>query len=117
MEKKFGASDLIEIEIGKLTSEGLQSDQRLAEAFVRARIMRGQGPIKIRHELRHRGVMDQLIESAIDCSGMDWTNLASDVLQRKFGRDSAPDMKEKSRRSRFLQQRGFDFDQIRQVVS
>lgn len=120
-----GQSDQIEIEIDRLTAEGLQSDERLAEAFIRARSSKGQGPVKIRSELRQKGVDDDAISLAMDASEIDWFEIAREVADRKFrlSEPAAPSadetetgfgtaMREKARVSRFLQQRGFSFDHI-----
>ena len=133
LERRFGASDFIPSEIERLHSEGLQSDERLVEAFIRSRVNRGNGPVKIRHELRGKGVNEDLIQQCMDIMEPDWVSLARDVLVRRYGNSndstslsdidldegidsSQPmpiDAKERGRRSRFLQQRGFSFDQIR----
>ncbi len=98
--------------LGKLQAQGLQSDERMAEAFIRARMNRGQGPIKISAELRIRGLADQIISQALDEAGVDWFAQARQVCERKFGVLEPRDLKDKAKRARFLQQRGFSFDQI-----
>ena len=108
----------VEIAVSKLTEEGLQSDERLAEAFIRSRVNRGQGPVKIKMELRQKGISDALIGLAMEEVDQDWYALAADVATRKFADidgkfDSDP--KERARRSRFLQQRGFSFDHISSI--
>lgn len=116
LTRKFsGLEELVETEIDKLANEGLQSDDRLAESFIRARAGRGQGPIKIRAELRGRGVPDETINLAMEAAEIDWFDVAAAAGRKKFG-DAAPrDAKEKAKRSRFLQQRGFTFDQISSI--
>ena len=106
--------ELFEQEVGKLTNEGLQSDRRLAEAFIRSRTNRGQGPVKIRMELRAKQVDDEIISTAFEECGVDWSELAQSVTGKKFGDElvKATDMKTKARISRFMQQRGFSFDHI-----
>jgi len=104
----------ISVEVERLTAEGLQSDRRLAEAYIRARSNRGHGPIKIRVELRTKGVVDHLINTAFDESGIDWVALAAEVALRRFGDAPPSDLKEQARRGRFLLQRGFSFDHINQ---
>jgi|TARA_B110000285_G_scaffold68230_3_gene78390 regulatory protein len=76
--------DLFEQEVGKLTNEGLQSDRRLAEAFIRARTNRGQGPVKIKMELRNKQVSDDIITTAFEECGVDFLALAQSVAVRKF---------------------------------
>lgn len=77
--------ELFEQEIGKLADEGLQSDGRLAEAFIRARTNRGQGPVKIKMELRAKQVGDELISIAFEECGIDFAALARSVAFKKFG--------------------------------
>jgi len=113
LRRRFGADmDAIETEIDKLRDEGLQSDARLAEAFVRARAGRGQGPVKIKAELRGRGIADDIIAIALDDCGVDWFELVHRVSDKRFGSEAPTDAKEKAKRSRFLQQRGFSWDHI-----
>ena len=116
--------ELFEQEIGKLADEGLQSDGRLAEAFIRARTNRGQGPVKIKMELRAKQVDDEIISIAFEECGVDFTKLAQSVAVRKFGGELCEvadmetldmetlDIKTKARISRFMQQRGFSYDHI-----
>lgn len=112
---------LIQVEVDKLTESGLQSDARLAEAFIRSRVNRGQGPMKIKMELRQKGLNDSLIEQAMAEAEVDWQLLAIDVATRKFaredfgGKDSNLTAKLRAKRQRFLQQRGFSFEQISAV--
>ena len=113
-----GQQDAIDIEIDRLNEEGLQSDSRLAEAFIRSRVNRGQGPVKIRAELRQKGVSDGDISLAMEACEVDWFEQARDAADRKFGATLAIDedydeaMRLKAKVSRFLQQRGFTFDHI-----
>ena len=100
--------DLIDQELGKLEAEDLQSDMRMAEAFIRTRTGRGQGPVKIKAELRNKGLSDETISFALEESGVDWFELVQQVAVKKLGPNGPPgNMKEKARLSRFLQQRGF----------
>ena len=116
LTRKFGGhEDLVSEEIDKLTQEGLQSDDRLAESFIRSRAGRGQGPVKIRAELRGRGVADDAINLAMETADIDWFDVAATAGRKKFGDSPAQDIKEKAKRSRFLQQRGFTYDQISSI--
>ncbi|MDA1300546.1 MAG: regulatory protein RecX [Proteobacteria bacterium] len=112
LERAASLEALIESEVRALEKEGLQSDDRLAEAFVRARVSRGQGPIKIRAELRAKGVDDARISEALEACAIDWYEQASAVAEKRFGLMPPADARERAKRSRFLQQRGFSFDQI-----
>lgn len=103
-----------------LADENLQSDVRFAVVFVRSRIARGQGPIKIRAALNERGIERELALSALDnaqsAGDVDWFSLACDTLARRFTGPGA-EPRERARRERFLAGRGFDFDQVRHALS
>jgi regulatory protein len=115
LTRRFGDHpEFFEQEIGKLTNEGLQSNRRLAEAYIRSRTNRGQGPVKIRMELRAKKVGDETISTAFEECGIDFSELAQSVAGKKFGDElgKATDMKTRARISRFMQQRGFSYDHI-----
>ncbi len=95
-----------------LEQEGLQSDARFAEAFIHARAGKGHGPVKIRGELKSKGLSDEAITLAFEEAGMDWFDLARRVADKKFGLPLPPDIKGKAKTGRFMQQRGFSFDHI-----
>ncbi len=98
--------------VNKLTEDGLQSDQRFAEAFVQSRINQGKGPVRIRLDLGQRGVGDAVIELAIEEASANWFELARDVRLRKFGTGKPSDFKAKAKQMRFLQYRGFEQDHV-----
>ena len=104
--------DELEQVLDDLERDGLLSDRRFAESFVRYRAGRGQGRVRIRHDLRARGVCDELVSSALQTQEVDWYALASEVLVRRFGHAVPEDYPERAKRMRFLQQRGFSGDEI-----
>lgn len=106
----------IELAIESLVRDSLLSDDRFAAAFVSSRVRKGQGPVRIRGELRQRGVADHLIEAHLAAADVDWLALAREVRNRKFGSESAADFREQARQSRFLQHRGFSSEQIRAAM-
>ena len=115
---KFGfdphiADDAIE----RLIADGLQSDERFVEAFVRSRINQGKGPARIRADLKHRGLPGSLIDNGLLGAEQNWYDLAREVHARKFGHNRPRDFKEKARQMRFLQSRGFEQDHIQAAVS
>ena len=99
--------------IADLRETGLVSDQRFAEAFVRAHAARGHGPMRIRYELRELGVANELTEGALSTEDFDWSELAVQVRQRKFGERAPKAYAERAKQMRFLQYRGFSTAQIR----
>lgn len=105
--------DAIEAAIEALIRENLVSDDRFAGAFVTSRIRKGQGPVKIRGELRQREVTDELIDRHLAQADVDWFELARSVRDRKYGAGGSIGYHERARQSRFLQHRGFTSEQIR----
>ena len=115
---RFGFdADVAADAVGQLIADGLQSDERFAEAFVRSRISQGKGPAVIRADLRQRGLAESLIDIALEDADEDWRALARDVRLKKFGSDTPLDFREKARQMRFLQSRGFEQDHIQAAVS
>ncbi len=53
---RFGKEAPIEPELERLLADGLLSDARFAETFVRAHRNKGHGPLRILRELEQRGV-------------------------------------------------------------
>jgi len=92
-----------------LVEEHLLSDQRFVESFVRSRIQRSQGPLKIRSELRARGVSDALIGAELDGPRHDWTDLAAVWLRRQH--PGSMEYMDKTKYYRRLLNRGFTHDQ------
>lgn len=103
--------DAVEHVLDALTDQHYLSDERFVEMFVRSRAERGQGPVRIEHELRDKGVDAALIDAAVDASATHWTMRALAVLSRKFP-DAPADFPERARRMRFLEYRGFTRKQI-----
>lgn len=103
--------------VARLVDDGLQSDTRFVEAFIRSRIGQGKGPVRIRAELREHGVDDSLIGDVLAAADEDWAGLAREVRRKKFGSAVPGDFKEKARQMRFLQSRGFESDHIQSAVS
>ena len=95
--------------ISLLAEQKYQSDERFSEAFILMRFNQGKGPIKISMELKSRGI------SEFDLTLFNWFELAKDVKYKKFGDSKFLDYKEKSKQKRFLQSRGFGFDEINQA--
>ncbi|GGC76375.1 regulatory protein RecX [Vreelandella lutescens] len=118
-QRSFEADD-IDACLDALAEQSLQSDTRFAESFVRSRIARGQGVIRIKGELRQRGVDQETLSEALaaveEREAIDWFELAKETLARRY--DSPGETpKERAKRERFLATRGFNFEQIRYALS
>jgi len=112
-----GHSDAaIDSVLQRLQDLDLQSDQRFAEAYIRARSGRGYGPLRIRAELGERGVDGALIASQLDPNAPHWQQQASDALLKRFPQPPT-DPSERARRERFLRYRGFEHRDIAQAMA
>ena len=106
----------LEAVLAQLVDEGYLSDARFAEVFVRSRHDRGVGPLKIRAELRERGVVESLVEDAFRELAADWFDAARQQRDKRFGASPPQDFKERARQIRFLQRRGFSGEQVRAAL-
>jgi len=106
--KDFDDADIND-SISLLVEQKYQSDERFSEAFILMRFNQGKGPIKISMELKSRGITE------FDLTLFNWFELAKDVKYKKFGDSKFLDYEEKSKQKRFLQSRGFGFDEINQA--
>lgn len=102
--------------VDALTEEGIQSDVKFAESFVRSRIERGTGPVRIRAELTVRGVEEDVIETSLAEYEDWWGDLAVEVYQKRYHGEPPKDFSEKAKRANFLQGRGFTHEQIRYAL-
>ena len=116
LSKRFAEPELIEDVLVALADEGLQSDQRFAESFVRQRLSRGHGPLRLRQESRQRGLSEEDLEAALTAVEPDWFDLAERCYRKKFGATPAEDIKDKARRVRFMSYRGFSRDHYEHLI-
>ena len=98
--------------MAELAGQGAQSDFRFTEQLCRSRYQNGRGPVKLRHELAQHHIEESMIDQVLSGYDAKWRDLASEVRRKKFGESSPASFKEWARQARFLQQRGFDADQI-----
>ena len=92
-----------------LVNQDIQNDVRFAESFIRTRISQGKGEILIKQQLKQKGINDP------DLSQVDFYGLAEQVKIKKFGKEPPTNAKNKAKQMRFLQSRGFNFDQINAI--
>ena len=100
-----GVADLLDA----LVAENLVSDERFTESFIRSRVQRYQGPLKIKAALRGKGVSDSLIAGELDKYSGQWTEMAKEWLSRQHA--GPLDFDSRKKYYRRLQNRGFTHDQ------
>ncbi|RTZ14355.1 recombination regulator RecX [Vibrio aquaticus] len=87
-------------------------DLRYAKSQVRQHVYKGHGERRIRQELNQKRVADFVIEKAMEEEPQDWFELAKSAAEKKFKGVKAIDQKEYAKQVRFLQYRGYSFEQI-----
>jgi regulatory protein len=98
-----------------LRAEKLLDDHRYTENFVAYHAARGQGPVRVRAELRRRGLEGALVEECLDAFP-DWVSQLRSARQKKFGANPGNSFADKQRQARFLSYRGFTSAQIRTAL-
>ena len=101
--------------VAALVGENLINDRRYVEHFVAYHAGRGQGPLKVRAELRQSGVDTELIDELLEAYS-EWNIRAQEARKKKFGLELPAQYAEKARQSRFLAYRGFTGPQIRSAL-
>lgn len=96
----------------RLQDDGLQSDERFCESFLRSRLYKPYGPVRIKQELRLKGIDNLIMQQCFDEQSPDWRALAIEARQRRFGEALPDEPKERARQQRFLQSRGFSLDDV-----
>jgi len=109
-------SDDVSAALERLADQDLLSDSRFTEAFINQRINRGSGPLKIRAELRQKGISDAMIGTFLNERDVIWQEMALAVRAKKYGSEEPADIKERARQTRFLQSRGFSSEQTRYAM-
>jgi len=112
--KGFDQCDVEEL-LNEFVELGWQSDQRFAESYSRSRLQKGFGPIRIQYELRERGI-DAVVDGLFD-ETPDWQALLAELHDKKYGVEAPADIKERAKRVRFFQHKGFTHDMIKQLFN
>ena len=104
--------EAIEAVLLQLKVERLQSDERFTESYVHHRVNAGIGPVKIRHELRQKGIDESLADVALGAMSDQWDAMMRAQRERKYGLDIPHDYGARMKQARFLQNRGFSPESV-----
>ena len=113
--ERYEETELIADVVRQLSEDNLVSDSRFAEMYIRSRIGRQFGPVKIKNDLRERGVSEDKIRFALNEANQNWLQLIQELSKKKYGKTLPSEAKETAKRMRFFQSRGFDTDCIRSI--
>ena len=102
---------------------GWLNELRYCQGFVRGRVAKGQGETRILHDGRAKQLDSELLNQAVQQAEIDWFELAADTYQRRYANndllkqaDRQAAFKERNKRMRFMQYRGFSFEQIEYAI-
>jgi regulatory protein len=98
--------------VERLVGEKLLDDRRYLQNFVAYHAARGQGPNRVRADLRKLGLTTPDVESSLD-DYPDWDAHLKTARQKKFGTSLPTNYADRQRQARFLAYRGFTGAQIR----
>lgn len=100
----------------KLQDLNFLCDERFAQVFFNSRILRRLGPIRIKQELKQKGIDQDIIEDVFANDETDWFELAKASAENKISLLNVREYKDKQKLYRFLAYRGFSQDQISYVI-
>lgn len=97
-----------------LIEMGLQCDARYAKMYVRSKALAGYGPVRIRLEMKQKGINEFLMEDAFFAaeSEVSWSDEVDRLIEKKSKSLDLADFKDKNKVMGYLQRRGFSLDQI-----
>ena len=101
--------------LDQLRAEKLLDDRRYTENFVTYHAARGQGPLRVRGELRRKGLEGRLVEECVHAYA-EWLGQLRKAREKKFGAQLPDGFADQQRQSKFLRYRGFTAAQIRQAL-
>ena len=76
---------LLDEALDRLIDDNLLDNERFCEAFVRMRANGGYGPIRVRSELKDKGVSEELIARYMALHESDWFEQVHVVFEKKYG--------------------------------
>jgi regulatory protein len=114
LEKGYDASVVSPL-LDALRDEKLLDDRRYAENFVAYHAARGQGPLRVRQDLRRHGLPGAVVEDYLDAYP-DWIAQLQKARLKKFGAKPPKTYADRQLQARFLGHRGFTSAQIRMAL-
>lgn len=109
-------SDLLEQILDDFQQRQWQSDLRFAESYLNSRFQRGVGPLRLRQELKEKGIDAHTIELVFDAFDGDWFENLYRIAEKKSKSIKENDKNKKQKLFRFLAYRGFTSEQISSVI-
>ncbi len=116
LEKRGYQRAEIDPVVQDLAADGQQSDTRFTEQYFLNRVGKGFGPLRIKWELKKKGIVNPSLEELGQGIDGGWEAVIRRVLKKKFGSERPKDRQSLLNYSRYLSQRGFDTEQINRLI-
>ncbi len=117
LAKKGYGEEQIQEAVNYCIDHDYLDDLRYAKSQIRQHVYKGHGERRIRQELKQKRISESVIEEAILEEPQDWFELAKVVAEKKFKGTKAEDQREYAKQVRFLQYRGYSFEQIEYALN
>jgi len=117
LRRKFGkeVGDKVDADITEVLSwleeHRFLDESRYIGVLIRSALERGHGLLRLRQDMKQRGLASPLVDQALAELEVDWFEQARSLRERRFGLKPVVDQKEKARQLRYLQYRGFTAEQ------
>ena len=115
MLREFEPTDISPV-VDYLILKNYLSDERFAESSLRHRANKGFGWRYIKGQLTQKGVCSTIIQNLHKSHEIDWYLQAELAYNKRFGDSIIKDQKDKAKKIRFLQYRGFSHEEIMAVI-
>lgn len=105
----------VEIALTLLKQKNFLNEERFVMSFIRMRVQRGQGPIRIRYDLKNLKIPTDLTELVLGTVEINWLEQVKKVYLQKY-KTPPTNQSEIMRQTRFLHSRGFKFEHIKYAL-
>ena len=113
-------AELVEEVLLHCEQQNYLNHQRFCEMFIRTRYNQGYGKLRIVNELRQKGIKGEEMTPAFaeveHEFEVDWFESALGCYLKRFGAGAFAPGKERAKRMRYMQYRGFTTDQIQYAL-
>jgi len=111
--------DVVDILLGELMQHNFLNEERFSRSFARGKFrIKKWGRIKIRMELKKKGVYSKCIDIALqEIDANDYYSMLKELLLKKSVLEKETHLfKRKAKLTRYLVSRGFEYDLIRMAL-
>ena len=113
--RKNFAPEGIQATLKKLHEENFLNENRFIENFIRYKMNRGYGPLRIQAELIEKGIDEETFKKILNPNDETWFEHAYHAWRKRFKNKMPTDLKSRAQQMRFLQYRGFLQEHVRKI--